>query len=293
MIARLRPFVVLPPFALYAAVLVVLQMAALRFDWPMKRRLPVHFHRLALKVIGVRVTVEGAPAAGRPLLITANHASWLDILVLGSLMPLSFVAKSEVASWPIFGLFAKLQRSIFIERERRAKAGAQAAELAARLSEGDAMVLFPEGTTSDGLKLLPFRSALVGAARAAIDAGGHAHVLVQPVALAYTRLHGLPLGRQWRPLVAWLGDAELIPHLMGLAREGAVDVTVAFGAPITFDREGDRKAVTIRAEAEVRRLLSDAVGGRRAASAFPAAENTLERREGAAASAASTGPEVP
>ncbi len=262
MISRLRPFVTLLPFAFYAALLVAVQWVALRLGGDLKRRLPVHFHRVALKVLGVRVTVAGTPAATRPLLIAANHASWLDILVLGSLMPLSFVAKSEVATWPVFGLFAKLQRSIFIERERRSKTAEQAAELGRRLADGDAMVLFAEGTTSDGLVVLPFRSALLGAARTALDAGGHEHMVVQSVAIAYTRLHGLPLGRQWRPLVAWLGDAELVPHLLGIAREGAVDVTVRFGDPIAYDREGDRKTVTAAAERSVRRMLSDAAAGR-------------------------------
>lgn len=262
MIARLRPLVTLLPFALYAAALGGVQWLAVRFGWRLQRTLPMHFHRLALRVLGVRVSVAGAPDATRPLLITANHASWLDILVLGSLMPLSFVAKSEVAAWPVFGTLAKLQRSVFIERERRSKTADQAAELGRRLADGDAMVLFAEGTTSDGLVVLPFRSALLGAARTALDAGGHAHVVVQPVAIAYTRLHGLPLGRQWRPLVAWLGDAELVPHLLGIAREGAVDVTVRFAEPIAFDREGDRKAVTARAERAVRRMLSDTVAGR-------------------------------
>lgn len=262
MIARLRPYVTLLPFALYALPLVGLQWLAVRYGWGMARRLPVHFHRVACRVLGVRVTVAGTPTAHRPLLICANHASWLDICVLGSVMPLSFVAKSEVATWPVVGLFARLQRSVFIERDRRARTGAQAAELAGRLAAGDAMVLFAEGTTSDGNVVLPFRSALVGAARGALDAGGHDSVEVQPVAVAYTRLHGLPLGRPWRPMVAWLGDDELAPHLMRLAREGAVDVTVAFGAPIAFGREADRKQVALRAETAVRRLLADTVAGR-------------------------------
>jgi 1-acyl-sn-glycerol-3-phosphate acyltransferase len=262
MMARLRPYVTLVPFALYAVLLLAVQWLAVRLGWPLQKSVPLLFHRGALRVLGVRVTVEGAPAADRPLLLTANHASWLDIVVLGSLMPLSFIAKSEVAAWPVFGTLAKLQRTVFVERERRSKTGEQAAAIARRLSEGDAMVLFAEGTTSDGNVVLPFRSSLLGAARAAIDAGGHAHVLVQPVAIAYTRLHGLPLGRTWRPLVAWLGDAELLPHLMTLAREGAVDVTVRFGEPVAFDREGDRKAVAAGAERAVRRLLSSAISGR-------------------------------
>jgi 1-acyl-sn-glycerol-3-phosphate acyltransferase len=238
------------------------QWLAVRFDWPIAHRLPVHFHRLARRALGVRVRIVGQPASARPLLIAANHVSWLDIVVIGSLMPVSFVAKSEVARWPVFGTFARLQRSVFVDRERRGRTAETATEIAARLSAGDAMVLFAEGTTSDGAVVLPFRSALVGAARAAIDAGGHSHVFVQPLAIAYTHLHGLPLGRTWRPLVAWTGDVDLVPHLLALAREGAVDVTVRFGDPIAFDRDGDRKRVTAGAETSVRRMMSEALLGR-------------------------------
>jgi 1-acyl-sn-glycerol-3-phosphate acyltransferase len=262
MMARLRPWFTVLPFAVYAAALFAVQRLALGFGWRLQKTVPIRFHRGALRALGIRVTVEGEPAAGRPLLLTANHASWLDIVVLGSLMPLSFIAKSEVASWPLFGTLAKLQRTVFVERERRSKTGEQAAAIARRLADGDAMVLFAEGTTSDGNVVLPFRSSLLGAARTAIDAGGHAHVLVQPVAIAYVRLQGLPLGRNWRPLVAWLGEEELLPHLLGIAREGAVDVVVRFGEPIAFDRGADRKAVAAAAERSVRRLLSSAISGR-------------------------------
>lgn len=261
-LARLRPYLTLVPFALYAAALVPVQMLSVRMGWKLADRLPVHFHRMALKALGVRVTVEGQPTAAWPLLIASNHVSWLDILVLGSILPVSFVAKAEVAGWPVFGTLARLQQTVFVDRERRHSTGTTAAEIAARLAGGEAIVLFAEGTTGDGNMLLPFRSALVGAARAAIDAGGHSHVLVQPAAIAYTRLHGLPLGRQWRPKVAWVGDEALPPHLMGIAREGAVDVTVCFGEPIAYDRDGDRKRVTAAAEKAVRRMMSGAILGR-------------------------------
>jgi 1-acyl-sn-glycerol-3-phosphate acyltransferase len=258
-VSRLRPYLTLPPFALYAAGLMVVHLMAMGFGWKIARTLPVRFHRGALRALGVRVHLQGVPAAGRPLFLTANHASWLDIPVLGSVMPLTFIAKSEVASWPLFGHLAKLQRTIFIERERRSRTGEQASAIADRLVNGEAMVLFAEGTTSDGNVVLPFRSSLLGAARTAIDKGGHAHVLVQPVAIAYTRLHGMPLGRTWRPIVAWIGEEALLPHLLAIAREGAVDVTVVFGDPIEFDREGDRKSVTAHAERAVRHMLSAAL----------------------------------
>lgn len=227
-------------------------MLAVRLGWPVQRRIPVLFHRLARRALGVRVDIKGAPSPRRPLLLLSNHVSWVDIVVLGSLMPVVFVAKSEVADWPVFGLFARLQRSVFVERERRARTGQAASEIAHRLAGGDAVVLFAEGTTSDGITVLPFRSALLGAT-------GAGEAVVQPVAITYTALGGLPIERSRRCGVAWLGETDLPPHLWALARLHALDVTVAF-APVL--PPGDRKSVAAAAEGAVRRLVSTANAGR-------------------------------
>jgi 1-acyl-sn-glycerol-3-phosphate acyltransferase len=112
------------------------------------------------------VRLTGAAIDTRPLLIVANHSSWLDISIITSLAPVVFVAKAEIARWPFFGLLAKLQRSIFVERDRRHKTGAVTSEIAQRLAEGDPVLLFGEGTAGDGNRVLPFRTALIGAAGA-------------------------------------------------------------------------------------------------------------------------------
>ncbi len=141
--------------------------------------LPMLFHRLALRALKVRVTPNGGLSSIRPLMLTPNHVSWLDIMVLGSLAPVSFIAKSEVGEWPFFGLLAKLQRTVFVDRQKRSETGAVNRSVASRLEAGDVIVLFAEGTTGDGTRLLPFRSALLGAAR---DAGGEETLVeVQPV----------------------------------------------------------------------------------------------------------------
>ena len=211
-------------------------------------------------LIGIRVTITGAPAEERPLLLLANHTSWLDIPVLAGVAPLSFIAKSEVAAWPIVGFLARTQRTVFVERDRRHATGAQADEVAGRLSKGDIIVLFAEGTSSDGNKVLPFRSALVGAAQRAIADGGAA--TVQPVAIAYRKMLGLPLGRQHRPRVAWYGGTDLMPHLRRVLSEGGIDVHVVFGPPRRLAAGDDRKAVTREAGELVRRLVSTLNAGR-------------------------------
>jgi 1-acyl-sn-glycerol-3-phosphate acyltransferase len=237
-----------------AVVLLVLalmpvQLLAIRFGWPLRRSLPRRFHRIVLALIGVAVETRGAPDPRRPLLIVANHVSWLDICVYGSAESLSFVAKSEVAGWPGIGLLARLQRSIFVERARRSRTAAATAAIGARLSSGDAMLLFAEGTTGDGRRVLPFRSALIGAAREAFAETGE--VVVQPVAIRYVRRGGLPIGREATASIAWTGDMELAPHLAALLAGGPVDVVVAWGAPTLVTASTDRKVLARQLEERV------------------------------------------
>ena len=214
------------------------------------------------RLLGIRVRGIGAPMKAHPLLIVANHSSWMDISIITSLTPVIFVAKSEIARWPIFGLLAKLQRSVFVERDRRQKTGAVNAEIAQRLAEGDPVLLFGEGTAGDGNRVLPFRSALIGAARDALAASEHAQqVWIQPVSLAYVSQYGIPLGRHLRPRAAWYGKTGLVPHLRGVAELGATDVVVTWGDPIAYNSETDRKILTKQLESAVRRFHLAALRG--------------------------------
>jgi 1-acyl-sn-glycerol-3-phosphate acyltransferase len=247
--------------ALAFAVLAPVQALGRRRDSDLEDRVPVWFHRLFLRLFDIRVSVRGTPPPpGEPTLVVANHVSWLDIPVMASTGPLAFIAKSEIAGWPVFGLFAKLQRCIFLDRSRKGATAEVNAAVAERLARGEAIVLFPEGTTGDGNRLLPFRSSLVGAARAALAGTetGTSHIRLQPLAVAYTRLNGLPVTRRDRPLLAWYGDMELAPHLMGFIRAGALDAVLVWGEPIAFDSASDRKRATAAAEAAVRDALRSA-----------------------------------
>jgi 1-acyl-sn-glycerol-3-phosphate acyltransferase len=259
-LTRLRLWAVLAVVLAATAVGLPVQWLALKLGLPLRRWIPVLYHRLLLRLLGVRVHLKGAPAADRPLLLLSNHASWLDIPVIGSLTPLFFVAKSEVAAWPLVGLLAKFQRTVFVDRQRRQATGSVNREIAERLHAGDPVVLFAEGTSSDGNRVLPFRTALVGAVREAV-ASAEA-VTVQPMAIAYVRLQGLPMGRQHRPAAAWFGDMELAPHLLDVLRHGAIDVEVSFGAPLVLDAAHDRKQVTRDTERAVRTLAAASLAGR-------------------------------
>jgi 1-acyl-sn-glycerol-3-phosphate acyltransferase len=238
------------------------QLLALHFGWRLAERLPILFHRLFLKLFSVRVIERGRPPEALPTLVLANHVSWLDIPVIGSRRPLSFIAKAEIETWPVVGLFAKLQRSVFIDRGRRKATAEVNHTVARRLARGEAIVLFAEGTTGDGNRLLPFRSSLVGAARAALADPAIERIALQPLAIAYTRRNGLPVTRRERPEIAWYGDMDLAPHLALFVRGGPLDAVVTWGEPIPFDAATDRKQATALAEAAVRAAIRDAAGPR-------------------------------
>ena len=225
--------------------------------------LPI-YHRWLLRLLGIRVKVRGELVPG-PALLAANHSSWIDIPVLASLAPLSFIAKLEVKSWPLFGQMAQLQRTVFVNRQRRSETGNAKSEIERRLEAGDKLVLFAEGTSSDGNSVLPFRTALFGAAALKLpsaNSGSPAPVAVQPVSIAYVRLHGLPMGRLFRPDFAWYGDMALGPHLWGVFCAGPVDVTVTFHLPVSLDQFADRKALARHCEAVVRAGVASSLTGR-------------------------------
>ena len=250
-----RAILVLCAVCAVTLALLPLQYVSVALKLPTRRWIPVLFHRALCRLIGVRVREHGARVRGHPLLIVANHCSWLDIPVITAAAPVVFVAKREVASWPLFGLLAKLQRSVFVDRARRHQTGEVNAQIARRLAEGDPVVLFAEGTSSDGNRVLPFRSALIGAARDALAGAEHSgRILIQPLSVAYTRLHGLPMGRLHRPTAAWYGDMALMPHLIRVLREGAFDIVLTWGEPVAVEAQTDRKILAKSLESTVRRL---------------------------------------
>ncbi len=254
----LRAGVILILFLLLTFLLIPFQACALALRLPLRKIIPHIYHRIVARLFGIRIRVVGTPVTGRGVLMVASHTSWLDIVVFSAVTKISFVAKSEVAGWAFFGLLAKLQETVFVSRQRRSATGMARDTLRRRLKAGETLMLFPEGTSNDGNRTKPFKSALMGAAEAEMG-GGH-HVLVQPVSIAYVRLYGVPLGRENRPYFAWYGDMELVPHLWELLKAGPADVVVEFHPPLSLDAM-DRKQLARRAEALVRAGQARALAG--------------------------------
>ncbi len=259
MIGWLRLVLALSCVALATIVLVPIQLLAMKTGWFSENFARSLWHRANVRALGFRIHRTGTLSDKRPLLIASNHISWTDIEVMASLHDISFIAKSDLAGWPLIGWLSRMQRPVYVERTRKRTSGAQASEIAQRLAAGEAIVLFAEGTTGDGNRVLPFKSTLFGAATMAIAEGAVDRVYVQPVAVAYTRVHGMPMGRRHRPLAAWIGDQDLVPTLRDLLRVGAVDVELHFGDPIEFSAGSNRKTVTSEVENRVRQMMQAAL----------------------------------
>ncbi len=255
--AALRAVLVLAGFLSVTALSIPIQSVLSRVWRTGARHFPRLYFKTVCAIVGIRIRTQGTMCEG-PVLLASNHTSYFDIVVLGALGPVSFISKSEVADWPLVGTLARLAQTVFVERERRSKTGQHRDMIQARLYQGDSLVLFPEGTSSDGNRVLPFKSALMGAAEPpkGAEPGDVQDIRVQPIAVAYTRLHGLPMGRQFRPFFAWYGDMDLVPHLWEAFCLGPIDVEVHFYPPVSYGAIGSRRAMASYCE----RIIAAGVG---------------------------------
>jgi 1-acyl-sn-glycerol-3-phosphate acyltransferase len=224
----------------------------LGLNWNM---VPRWFHTMGCIFLAMKVNVIGEPSHDRPTLIVSNHISWTDIIAVGSKADVTFVAKSEIAKWPFVGFMASLQRTLYVDRKRRGDAHRASREMGKRIADGGAVLLFGEGQSDIGTHVLPFRSALIGAAQHAMEEAGAAEVLIQPLTIAYTKLQGLPVGRTDRSLIAWIKSKSVKQNIREILTGGTREVTLAFGTPRPLSAGADRKLLAKETENEVRRML--------------------------------------
>ena len=245
-------------YAILTFTLLPVQVIAVKANLRLATTLPVFYHRLCARILGFSIRTHGRAETDGPSLYVCNHISYADIPILGALLPASFVAKSEVATWPFFGTLARLQRSVFIDRHGR-RATEHRDEMVRRLETGANLILFAEGTSSNGNVVLPFKSALFSVAEIRPS---ERPLPVRPVSIAYTRLDGMPIGRAMRPLFAWYGDAPLLTHCWSAVGLGRITVDVVFHEPVTIEQFGSRKKLADHCFEVVSEGVSAANSGR-------------------------------
>lgn len=198
-----------------------------------RRPFNLFIYRSLARLFRIKITVKGQISHKDPVLFVSNHMSYADILVLGAVLPGNFISKAEVKKWPLFGWIAVLTGTVFISRK---KAGTlnQLNEVERAIDTGKNLIIFPEGTTSDGKGVMPFKSSLFKITESR-------DMTVQPVTLSYTHINGLPLQANERVKIAWVGDSELIPHLKEFINLGIIRAEVKLHEPLTI--KGDRKLI--------------------------------------------------
>ena len=219
----------------------------------MKKRLYVHVYmtRVLARIFHLKIKVTGNVADTAPILFVSNHMSYVDIMVLGAVLPGKFVSKAEVASWPLIGHIAKVTGTLFIDRKKSA-AGNHLQQIEEALFEDKKnLIIFPEGTTGDGRAILPFKSSLF---KIAENLPEGRKLTVQPVTLEYTHINGLPIQANERKRIAWIGDASFGPHFKEFVNLGMVRAHVTIHPPI--ENITDRKLLAAEAQERVSSALN-------------------------------------
>jgi 1-acyl-sn-glycerol-3-phosphate acyltransferase len=224
----------------------LVQAVCLALPGGAKVAFPQFFWGRFARMLGLDVRVVGELASkttDRPIIFVSNHSSWVDVPVVGGLLPAVFVAKINVDGWPVIRTIARLGRTVFVSRQR-SSTGRERDAMQAVLARGDNLILFPEGTSSDGSRVLPFRSSFFAVAEGQTLDELICQPLIQPISIVYDRLNGLPAGRSSRPVFAWYGDMDIASHFWRMTQHLDMRVTVLLHAPLDPATFPDRKSLS-------------------------------------------------
>ena len=202
--------------------------------------IPYFYHKICLRIFGIKIKTFGKVSINSPILLISNHASYLDIIILGSLFKTSFIAKKEISKWPLLGILAKLQNTIFIDR-RVSSLKNQENQIIKHLNEKKNLVIFPEGTSSDGNRVLPFKSSLFNI----FEKNLNSKILVQTITIVYKKINGIPMNRIDRKNITWHSNMDLIPNIFNVLKKLSIEVEVIFNDEFLPSKEYDRKKLAL------------------------------------------------
>ena len=202
--------------------------------------IPYFYHKICLRIFGIKIKTFGKVSINSPILLISNHASYLDIIILGSLFKTSFIAKKEISKWPLLGILAKLQNTIFIDR-RVSSLKSQENKIIKHLNEKKNLVIFPEGTSSDGNRVLPFKSSLFNI----FEKNLNSKILVQTITIVYKKINGIPMNRIERKNITWHSNMDLIPNIFNVLKKLSIEVEVIFNDEFLPSKEYDRKKLAL------------------------------------------------
>ncbi len=235
---------------LWSLLLVPIQSLLLlfRIPKPLIYVIPQLWHQGLCRILELRIRIHLSAPPGQnkgtrqQTLYVFNHLSYLDIPVIGSLIRASFVAKKDVAGWPVFGFLARLQNTAFISRTRT-DAIREAGALSVRIEDGDSLILFPEGTSTNGKDILPFKSSLLAIAETA-TIKKNTPIVIQPCCLRIVP-HGDHDDNTDH--YCWYGDMDLLPHIGAFLCNRGADIHISFAVPFTASKNMNRKDIAGKA----------------------------------------------
>ena len=227
-------------FLLFTLVLLPFQLVIVFLIKKNTYIIPYFFHNLCRRIFGIKIKIYGKASVNFPVLFISNHASYLDILILGSLFKTSFVAKKEVAKCPLFVILAKLQNTIFIDR-RIPTLKNQENKIIEHLNKKKNLVIFPEGTSSDGNRVLPFKSSLFNI----FEKNLNSRIFVQTITIVYKKINGIPMNRIDRKNITWHSNMDLVPNIFNVLKKLSIEVEIIFNDEFLPSKEYDRKKIAL------------------------------------------------
>ena len=234
-------------FLLLCAITIPLLILALPFQ-NYKRLfciVPTFFHRTTCFIFGVKVGIEGSPVKDAHVIYVGNHLSYIDIPAIGSVLPATFISKAEVRNWPVFGILARLSKTIFIERDKSAALKC-IADINLSLKKGYSLILFPEGTSTKGVEILPFKSSIF---ELFLSNELKENLIVQPFTVTINKIEGRPVRHEdEHDIYAWYGDMTMLPHLWNIAKSTGVEILLNFHTPLPAVNYTNRKIFALEAQ---------------------------------------------